>query len=196
VTDHKENIAARESILRSIREHLAASAPHDVVGAESVKERPELKLDTLQPNGDRPLVPVGIQDDAASSLIKVFGSSLETVGGHCIVAHSEAEVIEALNGIISSLEDSQLRGRRIVLSNSPLLDRLMAGIEVGVDEVSVDPRVEELFGYDVGISTAQAAIATVNARIPTTLSLTASAPTSLMVSGSIPVSRLAARCPD
>lgn len=153
------NIAARESILRSIREHLAASTPHDAVHAEKEEEPPELKLDIGQPNGDRLPAPADVQGDASSSLIEIFGRNLEGVGGHCILARSEAEVIEALNGIISSLQDSPLRGRRIALSNAPLLESLMARIEVGVDEIAVAPSVAELFGYDVGISTAQAAIA-------------------------------------
>jgi L-lactate dehydrogenase complex protein LldG len=35
----------------------------------------------------------------------------------------------------------------------------MARIEVGVDEIAVAPSAADLFGYDVGISTAQTAIA-------------------------------------
>jgi L-lactate dehydrogenase complex protein LldG len=159
VTDLEANIAARESILRSIREHLAASVPHDVVHAERGDEPAE--LDIGQPNGYRPSEPVGVEDATATSLVETFGKNLEAVGGHCILASNEAEVIEALNGIISSLQDSPLRGRRIALSNEPLLERLMAGVETGVGEivVAVDPGVADLFGYDVGISTAQAAIA-------------------------------------
>ena len=159
MTDLEGNIAARESILRSIREHLAASAPHDVVHAEKAEEPLELKWDIGQPNGYRPSAPVGVQDDAASSLVEIFRKNLESVGGHCILARDEAEVIEALSGIISSLQDSPLRGGSIALSNVPRLERLMARIEVGVDEIAVAPSAAELFGYDVGISTAQAAIA-------------------------------------
>ena len=138
---------------------MAASAPHDAVRGEGGKELPELKSNIGQPNGYRVSELVVVQDDAASSLIEIFGKNLEAVGGHCIVARSEAEVVEALNGIISSLQASPLRGRRIALSNSPLLERLMARIEGAVDEIALAPSVAELFGYDVGISTAQAAIA-------------------------------------
>ena len=99
------------------------------------------------------------QGDAAGSLIDIFRKNLEAVGGHCIFAAGEADVIDALNGIISGLQDSPLRGRRIALSNAPLLERLLARIEIGVDKVTVDPVVADLFGYDVGISTAQRAIA-------------------------------------
>lgn len=159
MTDLQRNTAARESILRSIREHLAASAPHDVVRAESGEESAELKLDTADPNGYEPSASVVVQADAARSLIEIFGKNLEAVGGHFILARSEAEVIEALNGIISSLQDSPLRGRTIALSNVPLLESLMSRIEVGVDEIATAPSAAKLFDYDVGISTAQAAIA-------------------------------------
>jgi L-lactate utilization protein LutC len=158
VTELEGNIAARESILRSIRQHLAASAPHDVVRAEREEELPELMLDPGQPNGYRPSAPFG-EDEAASSLIEIFRSNLEVVGGHCIIGRNEAEVVEALNEIISSLQDSPLRGRRIALSNAPLLERLVNRMDVDVDEITVTPSATDLFGYDVGISSAQAAIA-------------------------------------
>lgn len=159
MTELERNIAARESILGSIREHLAASAPHDVVRAEKGEGLQELKSDIGQPNGYRPSPPVERKNEAVSSLIEIFGRNLEAVGGHCILARSEVEVVEALNGIISSLQDSPLRGRTIALSNAPLLESLMSRIEVGVDQVAAVPGTAELFGYDVGITTAQAAIA-------------------------------------
>lgn len=157
MTDLERNIAARESILRSIRAHLATSAPHDVVHAENVNGLRELKSDLGQPNGYLASTPG--KGDSTSSLVDIFRKNLEAVGGHCILARSEADVIDAVNGIISSLQDSPLRGRRIALSNAPLLERLMDRIEVSVDKVTVDPTVADLFGYDVGISTAQRAIA-------------------------------------
>ena len=158
MTELEGNIAARESILRSIRQHLAASGPHNVVHAERGEEPPEMILETGPPNGYRPSAPFG-EDDVASSLSEIFRGNLEAVGGHCMIARGETEVVEALNGIISSLQDSPLRGRRIALSNAPLLERLVNRMDVGVDEIAVTPNVAELFGYDVGISTAQAAIA-------------------------------------
>ena len=158
MTDLEGSITARESILRSIREHLAASAPHDAIHSEGGREPRELKFDPAQPNGNRSSALIDGQD-AAGSLIDIFRKNLEAVGGHCIFAAGEADVIDALNGIISGLQDSPLRGRRIALSNAPLLERLLARIEIGVEKVTVDPVVADLFGYDVGISTAQRAIA-------------------------------------
>ena len=158
MTDLERNITARESILGSIREHLATSAPHDVVHAER-EGPPESKSDTGQPNGYQPSAPVDLQNESGNPLIEIFEKNLEAVGGHCILARSDGDVVEALNGIISSLQDSPLRGRRIALSNAPMLEGLMARIEVGVDQVAVAPSIAELFGYDIGISNAQAAIA-------------------------------------
>jgi L-lactate dehydrogenase complex protein LldG len=158
VTELEENIAARVSILGSIREHLAASAPHDVVHAERGNEPPESLLETVQSNGSRPSAPF-VEGEAAPSLIEVFRNNLEAVGGHCIIGRDEAEVVDALKGIVSSLQNSPLRGRRIALSDAPFLERLVKQMHVGVDEIAIMPSETDLFGYDIGISTAQAGIA-------------------------------------
>jgi len=160
VSELERNIAAQESILSSIREHLAKSARYDVVHAENGEVRPELKSDTGQPNGYQPSQLTGApSEEAVDSLIEIFGKNLEAVGGHCILARGEDDLVEALNVIISSLQDSPLRARRIALSNAPVLERLVRGMQVGVDEIAVAPAAADLFGYDVGISTAQAGIA-------------------------------------
>ncbi len=162
VSDLERNIAARKAILRSVREHLAASAPHDAVHAEGEHKSTGLTLDTAEPNGHRALTSADVQPsliDATDSLIEIFGNNLEAVGGHCIVAASETDVVEALNGIISSLQDSPLRRPTIALSDAPLLERLMSRIEVRVDKIAVGATAAELFDFDIGISTAQAAIA-------------------------------------
>lgn len=67
-----------------------------------------------------------------ASVTDAFKQNLESVDGHCIVVRNEAEVAAALTQIT--------KGRRIVTSDAP-------------------PPAKELFGYDVGITTAQAAIA-------------------------------------
>jgi L-lactate dehydrogenase complex protein LldG len=151
-------MAAKESILKSIREHLAASASQDVVHAEK-EHQPEWTSDTGDPNGYRRSMPGAPLPNAIASLIEIFGKNLESVGGHCIVASGEGEVIEALNGIIATLQDSPLRGRTVALSDAPSLQRLMAGIAAKLDQVSVAPSAARVFDYDVGITTAQAAIA-------------------------------------
>jgi L-lactate dehydrogenase complex protein LldG len=163
VIDLERNNSAREAILRTIRENLAASVPYDAVRSEAHADpKALLHTTTLEENGNRkPEVAAKHESDppAVDSLIEIFGRNLEAVGGHCILARGEDEVVLALQGIISSLKDSPLRVRRIALSDVPLLGRLLDRIEVSIDEVAVTPSGAELFGFDVGISTAQVAIA-------------------------------------
>lgn len=149
--EREQNISARNAILGSIREHLAASEPHDVVHAEG-KHKVEIAAAELD-------VKAPPQNGTAVSLIDVFNKNLISVGGHSVVARSEAEVVAALNIIISDLQKTPLRARRIALSDAPVLDRLMSQIGVYVDEITTSPGAAELFDYDVGISRAQAAIA-------------------------------------
>lgn len=147
----ERNISAREAILESIREHLATSAPHDAVHAEG-----EHKVEIPLPDLD---VKASPQDGTEVSLIDIFNKNLSAVGGHSVVARDEAEIVAALNIIISDLQKTRLRGRRIALSDDPAIDRLIGQIGVYVDEITASPTAAELFDYDVGISTAQAGIA-------------------------------------
>jgi L-lactate dehydrogenase complex protein LldG len=74
-------------------------------------------------------------------LVALFKQSLEAVDGHCIVVQTEHEITE----ILKNFEG------RIAISDAPLLKRLIHG--------EVAPDAHEIFNFDVGISTAQAAIA-------------------------------------
>jgi len=133
---------------------LAASAPHDVVHAEGAHEAGggEFKAATLdekvsQPNG------------TTLSLVEIFSENLKAVGGHCEIAGHEHEIVAALTRIISDLQKTLLRARRIAISDASVLDRILGQIGVEVDEISTSPTAVELFDYDIGVSTAQAAIA-------------------------------------
>jgi len=147
----ERNTSARNDILRSIREHLTASLPHDAVHAEGGHQVDmtvaELDLKAAQQNGK------------AISLVELFAENLQAVGGHAVVASSEQGISAALGKIIGELQSTRLRARRIALSDAPLLNRLMSGMSVEVDDITISPSAGELFDYDVGISTAQAAIA-------------------------------------
>lgn len=116
---------ARETILGSIRSHLAASVPFD---------EPE---------------PINIPDprviSSKSDLIDVFKQSVESVAGHCTVT---TDVADILRRIIADL-----RPRRIALSDVVQLP------DLDVEEVGVAPNAHDIFRFDVGISSAQAAIA-------------------------------------
>jgi len=102
--------SARESILGSIRTHLAASPPVD----------------------DRPVNPANPVILSNSDPVTRFKESLEAVSGHCIIT---TDVTDSLNQIIT-----ELKAERIAYSDNP-------------------PNAHDIFHFDVGISTAQAAIA-------------------------------------
>jgi L-lactate dehydrogenase complex protein LldG len=152
--ERERNISARDAILGSIRRHLAASAPHDAVRAEGAHEPEGAESKTAEMD-----VEVPQPNNSLVSLVEVFSENLKAVGGHSVVAHNEDEIVAALTSIISDLQKTPLRGRRIALSDAPSIDRLIRQIEVDVDEVAVSPGTQELFDYDIGVSTAQAAIA-------------------------------------
>ena len=150
--DREQNISARNAILGSIREHLAASVPHDAVHAEGAHQDGEFKaadrdVKVPQPNG------------TALSLVDVFSENLKAVGGRCEVAGNEPEIVAALTRIIANLQKTSLRARRVAISDAPGLDRILSQIGVAVDEINTSPTAAELFDYDIGVSTAQAAIA-------------------------------------
>lgn len=142
------NERARQEILHSIRSHLASSVQHDEREAKSPHESDPSVSAILPPaNGD------------SIAIVESFKESLEAVNGHCMIARSEVEIVHALTHIITALQATSLRARRIAISNSPVLERLVNLIAVEVDELCVAPSAADLFSFDVGITTAQAAIA-------------------------------------
>lgn len=165
MSDLERNSSARNSILGSIREHLAASVPFDAIYAERKEDSADLKLEIPEQNGHRlamtamPVTRRHKTGDTTLNLVDVFRANLEAVGGHCRVAQTESEVAQAVAHIIVELQTTPLRGRRIALSNAAALERLMEQIKAEVEEVAIAPGAEDLFNYDIGISNAQAAIA-------------------------------------
>ena len=125
---------ARETILASIREHLAASAEHDHrVGIDHSSAA------VTQSNGAA-LV--------ALSRIDLFKTSLEAVNGHCVVARTELEIVQALTRIITELKHSQLNPRRIALSDAKPLEHLIGLVAVQMD-VTIAPSSSDLFDIDI-----------------------------------------------
>ena len=154
----ENNSSAREVILRSIRSHLAASIPHNEIYAETtaadhnppVSETSVSRAISMDANGDL---------SRSGSLVALFSENLEAVDGHCVVAHGELEIVHALTRIIVGLEGTKLQARRVALSDDACVKRLVGLVDLEVDEIAVAPDAARLFGYDVGITSAQAAIA-------------------------------------
>lgn len=135
------NNEARQEILSSIATHLAASAPFDA--RETPVEHSEVQF--AQP--------------LATDLIELFKQNIEAVDGHCIIAHSKGEIADALTKIISALQKTKLGAQRIAISDAPDVERLMHMTDLEIEELGIAPNASDIFGFDVGITTAQAAIA-------------------------------------
>jgi L-lactate dehydrogenase complex protein LldG len=129
---------SRETILSSIRQHLAASVPYD-------------KLEP--PAHPEPVAATAPATATSLSLVELFKQSLEAVEGHCVVAQTEDDVVRELTRIIGN------RLRRVAISDSPAVHRLIHMTDLEVDEFAIVPDAREVFRFDVGITMAQAAIA-------------------------------------
>lgn len=75
-----------------------------------------------------------------TSVVELFKQNVEAVDGHCIIVQGEEELTRILK---------KFRGR-IAVSDAPVLAGLAAGVA---------PDARDIFEFDVGITTAQAAIA-------------------------------------
>ena len=100
---------ARAEIMRSIRSHLALSAPHD--GRE-----PRIKTDLCK----------SVSKTAVDSVVEVFKQNLEAVDGHCIVVCSDAEVEETVKRIT--------QGRGIGASSEKFSNQDLFKLEVGITQ--------------------------------------------------------------
>jgi len=135
---------SREVILQSIREHLAASVAHEHHSPIHFTPR---------------TVAVSANGSATSaSNIELFKKGLEAVMGRCLVVKTELEIVHALTRIITELKHTPLNPRRVAVSDAEGLERLVRLIAVEL-EVTTMPSTADLFNIDIGITTAQGAIA-------------------------------------
>ena len=148
------NNEARKAILGSIRSHLAASAPYDAREFAVSTGMEQVRKGGLPP-------PLEKQDQASlpDLLVERFKTNLEAVGGHCIITQGERDIARALTEIISSLQKTNLRGQHIAISDNPAVERLMHQTDLEIEALTIAPNASDIFSYDVGISTTQAAIA-------------------------------------
>jgi L-lactate dehydrogenase complex protein LldG len=128
------NNPAREAILSSIRSHLAASAPYE--------EHPV--------NLENPV----ILSKIPVALVELFKQNLESVNGHCIIAKSDTDITDALSQIITDRN-----GQRLAISDNREVERLLHLTDLEIEELGIAPDAQDIFRFDIGISTAQAAIA-------------------------------------
>ena len=125
------NNDARQTILDSIRAHLAASAPYD---AQEHFE-PQIFVDEHGSDQQSTANMVGLN--------ALFKQNLEAVSGHCHLVQGKTQIVQVVTKIIKSLG-----AQRIAISDASELEGL-----------GVVPSATDIFKFDVGITTAQAAIA-------------------------------------
>jgi L-lactate dehydrogenase complex protein LldG len=81
-------------------------------------------------------------------VVDLFKQSVEAVDGHCVVARNEEEIVEHITRILGN------RFRRVAISDAPALRRLIRR-----SDLEIAPDAHDVFAFDAGITTAQAAIA-------------------------------------
>jgi L-lactate utilization protein LutC len=101
---------ARTEILRSIRAHLAMSAPSDL-------SDPSVRASLCS----------SVAELAEVSLVQLFKQNLELVDGHCIIVNNEAEVEEAVKRIA--------KGREIATPDALPATKDLFKYDVGVTKV-------------------------------------------------------------
>ena len=127
-------------MLTAIRQQLDASAPFDAVRDEHHTEQ------------DASHSAVVVREQVGS-LVERFRQALEAVSGHCIVARNENDAAKAIQQVIQ-----QTKARRIAISNSPLVQKVIAGVQS--DALPLENAIPPaLFDCDAGITSAQWAIA-------------------------------------
>jgi len=127
------NNTAREVILESIRSHLAASVPFD------------------KQEADRGFSRMNADSFSSAPICVQFKTSLEAVDGHCVIVQRDEGIVEALDRIV--------RGQHIAISDNPDVERLLHLTDLEIEELGIAPNAHDIFRFDTGISTVQAAIA-------------------------------------
>ena len=139
MTETTQSTEARQEILSSIREHLAASKRFDaqVAHPPAVPHRTSSKSTA----------------DRDATVVEVFRHALEAVSGHCSTVRTIDEAARALQQIVD-----ERRVQRVAVSDSTLVKRILGQIKT--EAVFLDaPSQSELFECDLGVTSAQWAIA-------------------------------------
>ena len=135
------NAAARRDILRAIRSNLSASRRHD-----------ELREHDQNPVLPAPLRSV-VAQPACGGLVDMFCTNLIDVGGRVTVVANVDDARSEVKAIVKAVGP-----KRIAISDAPLVQPLVGGLGTGI-EILQNARANELFDCDLGITSAQWAIA-------------------------------------
>ena len=136
-------MTAREDIVSSIRRNLATSKPFDAVHDEHRGVHGEAVANKALPSENLTDV---------RTLLDNFCASSEQLGIHIKIAADEREAAALIESVID-----RTGAKDIAISNSPLVAETVETIETV--EFTRDASTEFLFGSDLGITSAQWAIA-------------------------------------
>jgi len=139
MTPNARHSDARSVIFASIRDNLAASAPFDAIRSEHHRDV------------TRELTPNVLTVRDRGEIINAFKESLELVGAKCSFVDSEAQAAERFAAIVNGLDS-----KNVVISDSELVYRI---VEASRIDAIQDPSRDELFSSDIGVTSAQWAIA-------------------------------------
>ncbi len=134
------NFDARQSILSSIREHLAASRRFDA-------QHPHSPAPAQQSLGK------SAKDDRSGAIIELFRQALEAVSGDCLIAQTIDEAAGAVQKIID-----QRKPRRVAVSDAMVVKKIVGQLKAETAFLDA-PNQSELFDCDLGITAAQWGIA-------------------------------------
>lgn len=130
-------------MLASIRQHLATSAPYD-----AVRHTHDASHDVKTPSRRQ-----AAEAPEPISLVEIFSQSLAEVAGNCIVVNDELEAAQAIGRIMELT-----KAKRGAISDSPLVRNVIGRATLDA-ELLENPPSADLFDCDVGITSAQWAIA-------------------------------------
>lgn len=133
--------AGRRDIMTAIRQHLAASEAFDAVYEENRARHGVARIQAK------------VRLEESVSLLARFKQSLEAVGGHCVVAQGDSQATQMVRQIVENLQI-----RRIAISDSPLVNRLLQPLDADVELIRNAAKAD-LFKCDLGVTGAQWAIA-------------------------------------
>jgi L-lactate dehydrogenase complex protein LldG len=134
------NTQARDAILSSIREHLAASKRFDAQAAQAAAIEPRAKSSPAK-------------DERNETTIDLFRQALAAVSGHCALVQNIDEAARALQKILDHRQ-----AQRVAVSDSTLVKRILERLKTKTVFLNA-PNQSELFECDLGVTSAQWAIA-------------------------------------